>query len=88
MSTLDHQNLNHIIEDKNPSKLILDTIKENYNDVEIKYTTAFYDKFIGSLRLNPDDNEKMVVILKQLDNIIVNYNNNYARNLILSATKT
>ena len=86
LGELDHEQ--STLDNESPSKLILDTIKKNYNDVEIKYTTAFYDKFIGSLRLNADENEKIAVILKELDNIIVKYNNNYARNVILSAKKT
>ena len=86
LGELDHEQ--STLDNESPSKLILDTIKKNYNDVEIKYTTAFYDKFIGSLRLNDEDNEKIAVILKKLDNIIVNYNNSFARNVILSATKT
>ena len=73
LGELDHEQ--STLDNESPSELIVDTIKKNYNDVEIKYTTAFYDKFIGSLRLSVDDNEKIAVILKKLDNIIVNYNN-------------
>ena len=86
LGELDHDQ--STLDNESPSEFIVDTIKKCYSDVEIKYTTAFFDKFIGSLRLNADENEKIAVILKELDNIIVKYNNNYARNVILVAKKT
>jgi hypothetical protein len=86
LGELDHDQ--STLDNESPSEFIVDTIKKCYNNVEIKYTTAFYDKFIASLRLNADENGKIAVMFKELDNIIVKYNNNYARNVIISAKKT
>jgi len=76
------------LDNESPSQYIVDTISEYYQDVEVEVCTAFYDKFIGSLRLSADDNEKLASMLKELDNMIIKYQPSFGRNLMLCAKKT
>jgi len=86
LGELDQEQSSH--DNESPSGFIVDTVNKYFENVELKYSTTFFDKFIGSARLEEDDNKKLSHILKALDELILKYNNNFARNVMISATKT
>ena len=67
------------------SDLIIKTIREYFQHIELGYTTPFFDKIIGSIRVAKQDAIILSGILKQLDNIIVKYNPNFARTITIKA---
>ena len=75
-------------DNESPSAFIEQTINSCFDDVSTDYNTAFFDKFIGSVRLSDKDNHRLSHLLKEFDNIIVKYNKNFARNIMISARKT
>jgi 2-polyprenyl-3-methyl-5-hydroxy-6-metoxy-1,4-benzoquinol methylase len=74
-------------DNESPSEFIIKVMKENFEKVELSYTTAFFDKLIGGMRVEKEDTDSLSKVLKQLDNIIVKYNPGFARNLKIIAYK-
>lgn len=70
------------------SNLIVETIKENFDQVDLQYCTSFFDKIIGSIRVAEKDLPRLSKLLKQLDEIIVKYNYNFSRIVKIRAEKT
>ena len=86
LGELDHNQSAH--DNESPSSFIEDTINTYFDDVDTDYSTAFFDKFIGSARLSDKDNHELSHLLKELDNLILKYNTNFARSIMISARKT
>jgi SAM-dependent methyltransferase len=86
LGELDHNQSAH--DNESPSTFIEDAINNCFDDIDINYNTTFFDKFIGSVRLSDKDNHRLSHLLKELDNIILKYNTNFARNIMISARKT
>ena len=73
------------MDNESPSHSIISAIRDHFPDVELDYSTAFYDKFIGSLRVDRDDLTEMASLLKQIDNLIIRYAPERARNVMIKA---
>ena len=73
------------MDNESPSALILEVIERNFDNLEIKYSTAFFDKFIGGIRTDDKDTQTLSKILKQLDEIILKYNPDFARTVMIKA---
>lgn len=76
-----------VMDNESPSQFIYDTIKKYYKEVTVEYSTAFYDKIIGGMRLHHKDTIAISDVLKKLDNLIVKYNKNFARSILIKAYK-
>lgn len=69
------------MDNESGSEQILNTVKKYFNDVQIECTNAFYDKVIGSLRVNKRDEDELAILLKKLDDIITKYSNELGRTI-------
>lgn len=73
------------MDNESGSEQILNFVKKYFNDVQVEYTNAFYDKVIGGIRIAGGDEEKLAVLLKELDNLIVKYSDEISRSLRIIA---
>jgi hypothetical protein len=67
------------------SDLIVKTIRKSFDQAELSYSTAFYDKIIGSIRVNEKDSATLSAILKRLDNMIIKYRPDLSRTVMINA---
>jgi 2-polyprenyl-3-methyl-5-hydroxy-6-metoxy-1,4-benzoquinol methylase len=74
-----------VMDNSSPSKLIVKTIRDNFGEVEVNYSTAFFDKVIGSIRVLSEDIKTLSNLLKELDDIIVKYNHSLSRIVMIKA---
>ena len=75
------------LDNESPSGVILKIIKNQFKKVETKYSTAFFDKVIGSIRVDEQDTAELTDLLKRIDEIIIKYNKNFARAILIKAVK-
>ena len=73
------------MDNESPSDTIIATVRKYFPKVELGYSTAFFDKFIGSARISGEDTSELSDLLKQLDNMIVKYNADFSRNVMIKA---
>jgi len=85
LGELDHEQSE--MDNESPSGFIVSAVKERFGNIELQYSTAFYDKIIGSIRAKDDDLGELSSLLKKLDNLIVKYNSNFARTVMIKAIK-
>jgi len=69
------------------SDLILKAVQENFGNADVRYCSSFFEKIIGSIRVEKEDAKILSKLLKQLDDLIVKYNQNFARTIRISAIK-
>ena len=74
-------------DNESTSDLIVDTIERIFGEVSLDYWTAFYDKLIGSIRVDEGDIKILTNLLKQLDEMIVKYYPEHSRNILIKAVK-
>lgn len=74
------------MDNESPSDAIVDVIKEYFADVKVGYSSCFFDKFIGSVRVGEKDTVILAKLLKQLDEMIVKYNPDFARVVKIKGT--
>lgn len=75
------------MDNESPSDFIVQSVQETFTDVKLDYTTSFYDKIIGSIRTSENDLSEISYLLKRLDQLIVKYNDNLARTVLIQAKK-
>lgn len=75
------------MDNESPSDLIIKTVKKHFGNVKLTYRTSFYDKIIGSIRVKNEDTKDLSRLLKQLDEMILKYNPDFARGVIVKAIK-
>jgi 2-polyprenyl-3-methyl-5-hydroxy-6-metoxy-1,4-benzoquinol methylase len=67
------------------SDLIIRTIRKSFDKAELKFSTAFYDKIIGSIRVDQEDSTVLSSVLKRLDNMIIKYRPGFSRTVMIKA---
>ena len=75
------------MDNESTSMQIEQAIEKHFKIEKKELFNAFFDKVIGSLRVNTEDEKKLVEILKELDNLIVQYSTNIGKGLRISAVK-
>lgn len=75
------------MDNESPSDLVVKVIKENFGKVNLRYCTSFFDKIIGSIRVDKKDIWTLSKLLKQLDEIIVKYNRDLSRVVMIKAER-
>lgn len=75
------------MDNESGSDVIVEVIQNTFGEVELKYCTSFFDKIIGSIRVDQEDTKILSGLLKQLDDIVTKYNHNFARVVMIKAQK-
>ena len=75
------------MDNESPSEHIKTVVQKYFTNVQISHTNVFYDKVVGSMRVQKEDEGRLAEILKELDELILKYSPDATRSMRMVAIK-